>query len=379
MHLKRLKLNNFRNLQAGYADFPSGVAIIIGENGAGKTNLLEAAQYACCGRSFRTSREHEMVREGSEFFRVEAELERNGNTLLRAVAFEPGQGARVASGGGPQWMPPGSVLCFSPDDLQLIKGAPASRRRFLDDAISRRIPSYRRILLDYQKVLSQRNSFLHRARAGIVQLSDISVWDRQLAALAVKIHSARGEHCRLLEPYFEKAYCEIAGEQAELGIVYISQLEGAGSEEEAERRLVLALAEGWSEDLDRLSTSIGTHRDDIEFTLSSRSLKPYGSQGEQRAAVLSLLLADRRQGGRLEEAPLLLLDDVMSELDQDRRRRLMAALSGERETSGRGTVQTIITAADAGLFTGEELDAAHVLEVDGGSIWGARAGHEAQA
>ena len=125
-----------------------------------------------------------MLREGYGFFRVEAEVEHGDAVIKRAVAYDRVQGVRVDPGGGPAWLPPGSVLCFSPDDLQLIKGAPAGRRRFLDDAICLRIPSHHRTLLDYQKVLAQRNSFLHRAKAGLTRLADISTWDRQLAALA---------------------------------------------------------------------------------------------------------------------------------------------------------------------------------------------------
>lgn len=370
MYLRRLKLSNFRNIPSAAIELPPGISIVIGENGAGKTSFLEAVQYATCGRSFRTSREQEMIGDDHPYFRIEADVEWGGTNLSRSVAYKLGSGAKVDSGGGPQWLPPGSVLCFSPDDLQLIKGPPALRRRFLDEAISRRQPAYHRTLIDHQKVLSQRNSFLQRARAGLVRLADISPWDRQLAALAVRISSARRQHCQQTTPYFQEAFRQISGEESEAEVWHVSQLESQGNQEECEERLVALLAARWSEDLERLSTGVGAHRDDIDFRLDNRSLKPYGSQGEQRAAVLALLLADRRLGGESGRPPLLLLDDVMSELDPERRRRLLAALAPEEgETDSANFAQTLITAADPGLFSDSELSAAFVLEVgDGATI-----------
>jgi len=357
------------------------VTIVVGANGAGKTSLLEAAMFVCCGRSFRTRREQELIREGSSFFRVESSIEWNGSRLGRAVACETGSGAVADSGGGPQWLPGGSTLCFSPDDLQLIKGPPAERRRFLDDAICRRQPSFRRLLLDYQKVMAQRNSFLQRARAGLVQLADISPWDRQLASLAARIHTGRSEHCRELAPRFEEAFREISADDALTEVRYISQLHLLEGDADLEENMANALAERWSDDLGRLSTGFGTHRDDIDFMLASRSLRAYGSQGEQRVAVLALLLADQRLGIESGEPPLLLLDDVMSELDPERRRRLLIALGGNINAgAGAGLwpslemePQTIITAADTGLFTEEELDGACVIRVAGGKLQELRA------
>ncbi|MFA5801732.1 MAG: DNA replication and repair protein RecF [Thermoleophilia bacterium] len=368
MYLKSLNVSSFRNYREGFVEFPPGITIIVGDNGAGKSNLLEAAQYNLCGASFRTSRDVEMVAEGSSFFRTEAEVE-NGAVCVRAVSLERGGSARVDSGGGPKWIEPGSVLCFSPDDLQLIKGPPSDRRRFLDDTISKRNPSHRRRVVDYQKTLSQRNSFLQRARAGLVPLPDISPWDRQLASLALSIFEARRLQCEELSPHFERALNEIADEDTRARINLVSQIQEAATAADPEAVLVDKYRENWSSDMERLSTGTGTHRDDVDFILDDRSLKPFGSQGEQRAAVLALMLAERNLSwGAGDRRPLLLLDDVMSELDPDRRRRLMGALGVNGESPESAGGQVIITAADTDLFTPGELERSKVIRVSEGSF-----------
>ena len=293
MWLNRLKLRNFRNHEDAEVGFAAGLNIITGPNGAGKTNLLEAAQYALCGRSFRTSREMEMTRQGSSFLRLEARQQNGAGARNRAVTLAGGEAVRVDSGGGPRWLEPGMVLCFSPDDLQLIKGAPAGRRRFLDEAIGCRSPAHRRLALEYQKVLSQRNSFLKRARSGYVAPADIAPWDRQLASLALQVHAARREHCRQLAPFFQSAWSAITGEAGEVEIEYDSQLTRLAGRPDAGGQLLAVLAQSRDADMQSAATGTGTHRDEIHFLLAEKSLRQFGSQGEQRAAVLSLLLAAR--------------------------------------------------------------------------------------
>ncbi len=371
MHLRRIKLKNFRNYASGEALLSPRTNVIIGGNGAGKSNLLEAAQYVCCGRSFRTSRDTEMLGRGQEFMRLEAEVESASGPQTRTVAVERGGAPRIDAGGGERWLDEGMFLCFKPDDLQLVKGSPSLRRRFLDGAISRRDSAYGRAVREYQKVLSQRNSFLQRARAGLVELAGIAPWDRQLARLAAPISGARADFCDRLGPRLDGAFRSIAGVSG-LTARYRSQLleleGGAGVEEE----LVARLEENWGGDMERAGTGTGTHRDDVEFILEGKDLRPYGSQGEQRAAVLSLLLAERElSAAEGAEPPVLLLDDVMSELDPERRRRLMRALSPP------GGGQVLITAADRGLFTEEELQMSTVMEVCRGAILESWAGTSA--
>ena len=362
-----MKVAGFRNYREARVEFPPGVTIIIGGNGAGKTSLLEAACYVIRGSSFRTSCTSDMAAAGTGAFRLDAELE-DAARYSRSVEMEDG-GVRVDAGGGPRWFEPGAVACFSPDDLMLIKGGPSGRRRFIDEALSRKNQSYRREIIDYQKTLSQRNSFLQRARAGLVSLADITPWDRQLAALAVKIHEARRRYCLELTPEFERAVDSILATGAAAGVRYISQLTEVCHGAEPEAALAARFRENWPHDLEHTATGVGIHRDDIEFTLGGASLKPYGSQGEQRTAVLALLLAERSLTVLAGcNQPLLLLDDVMSELDPGCRRRLMEGLTCENpgDCSERG--QVLITAADKGLFTRDELGCSKVVYVIAGSL-----------
>ena len=185
--------------------------------------------------------------------------------------------------------------------------------------------------------------------------------------MALKIYDARLEHCRLLAPHFQLAWSDIAGEEISIEVDYQSQLEPIAASADPAEEVLKLLRDGWSADMERIFTSVGTHRDEVRFLLAGQSLRQFGSQGEQRVTVLALLLAARNLAH--EEGaptPLVLLDDVMSELDPGRRRRLMETLSGEG--------QAIITAADRDLFSGEELAGAAVIEVAGGSVSRARAG-----
>lgn len=362
MYLQSISLTNFRNYPKSKVELSPGVNILIGGNGAGKSNMLEAAQYSCCGRSFRTSREAEMVAGGETFFRLETELVESARPVARAVSYEPGSGSMVEAGGGSRWIGPAAVLSFSPDDLQLVKGPPAIRRRFLDDSIATITPSHQKLVRDYSQVLSQRNRFLQRAAAGLVSLTDISPWDRQLAGLAIRVTTARQEYCFQLAPIFNEMFQKIAGEGEPPQVRLVSQLDGVFKRGKPEAELGRVLEREWLADMERQGSGTGSHKDDLEIISGSQSVRMYGSQGEQRTAVLALLLA----GGELARTsgapePILLLDDVMSELEPARRRRLMGALG---EYGG----QALITAADRELFSYEELESARVFEVSGGAV-----------
>lgn len=359
MHLSYLKIRNFRNLGSAEIELPPGAAVLIGGNGSGKTSALEAIHYSLCGKSFRTSREAVMVMAGEPFLRVEARgVTAQGAGFEKSVSL--GAGGQPKQSAGNRGDAPLPVVCFTPDDLALVKGPPVKRRKFLDGAVVRQQPSHRQTVIELQKALSQRNSYLQRARAGLVDLGGIAPWDRQVAALSLSVCRRRLELCRHLEDPFRRAYGAISGDSGSASMALRSQLEGLpGSGAVAE--LMARLRERWLADMEAGATSLGAHRDDLEFYVDGRSARTYGSQGEQRSVVLALLLAEvELVTGMGSGAPLVMLDDVMSELDPERRRRLM------RRLSSRG--QVIVTAADGALVSGGEMGGAALYEVENGRI-----------
>jgi DNA replication and repair protein RecF len=359
----------------GYADADEalgpGIVILTGANASGKTSLLEAVLYAACGRSFRTSRESEMIRSGEAGFAVEIELTGGGTVRRRRVSYERGGGASVTGAGtagdtDARWLASGSILSFSPDDLELVKGSPSVRRRFLDECLTAAGSAYARLIHDYQRVHLQRNAFLKRVRAGRAPIADIAPWDRQMARLSLEIYRQRQSMCLKLSPLFEQALEAITGAAAPASLAYRSQLEAFAGEPDPGQAVIDAMAEKWPHDIERVSTSLGIHRDDIDFVIGGRNMRPFGSQGEQRSAVLAVLVARWRIASEGSgEPPVLLLDDVMSELDPDRRRRLMLLLSPD---DGNTAGQIFITAADPGLFSREELSSAQAFWLEGGRI-----------
>ncbi len=314
-----------------------GIVSLVGPNGAGKTNLLEALYFALTGRSFRTSDRRELIPFGGQLARAEAIVrDADGIEHRLLAAVSRGEGRRHLLDGSPaepadlaRHRPP--VAVFSPDRLSLVKGPPAERRAHLDSYVAARWPSRAGLRRRYGQVLAQRNALVARLAAGGGG-GDLGVWDAALAEAAAALTAARGEAVAELAPPFAAA-------ADDLGLAGGGALEyaprAAGSAEEIEA----GLGERREADLRLGRSSWGPHLDELKILAADKSLRRYGSQGQQRAALLALLFAQREALlGAHRVAPLLLLDDVMSELDPQRRERLVDRL----ERGG----QTLITAAD---------------------------------
>jgi DNA replication and repair protein RecF len=326
-----------RSLAAVRVELGPGIVSLVGPNGAGKTNLLEALYFALTGRSFRTADRRELIPFGAPVARAEAVV-RDGDGIERRLlaSVSRGEGRRHLLDGNPadsveiaRSRPP--VAVFSPDRLALVKGPPGERRAHLDRYIAARRPARAGLRQRYGQALAQRNALLARLAAGAA--GDLDVWDAALAEPAAELVAARAEAVEELGPHFAAA-------AAELGLPGAASLEyaprAAGSAEE----IRAGLAERREDDLRLGRTSWGPHLDELKLGLGERSLRRYGSQGQQRAGLLALLFAEREALLAAHRvAPLLLLDDVMSELDPERR-----ALLVERLTRGG---QTLITAAAA--------------------------------
>jgi DNA replication and repair protein RecF len=325
-----------RSLTDVRVELGDGIVSLIGPNGAGKTNLLEALYFALTGRSFRTSDRRELIPFGDQLARAGAVVrDRDGVEHRFLASISRAEGRRHLLDGSPaepaeiaRHRPP--VAVFSPDRLALVKGPPAERRAHLDRYLAARWPSRAGLRQRYGQALAQRNALVARLAAGHPG-GDLDVWDAALAEAGEALVAARAEAVAELAPPFAEA-------ADDLGLAGGGSLEYAPRASGSAAEIRAGLAQRRDADLRLGRTSWGPHLDEVKLSAGERSLRRYGSQGQQRAALLALLFAEREALLAAHRvAPLLLLDDVMSELDPPRRDRLVARLV-------RGG-QTLITAA----------------------------------
>ena len=340
MRVARVVPHSFRNLADAAIDLGPGLTVLHGPNGAGKTNVLEALFFALTGRSCRTRREREMIAFGGELARVEALLEpddgEHADPIAMLASISSGEARRRLVDGSPAQPSDDhrrpAISIFMPDRLALVKGPPSPRRAHLDRLAGALWPARAELPREYSRALAQRNNLLARVKRGGSPES-LGAWDRELAERAVPLTEARAAAAtELAEPYAR------AGEELGLAggaeIAYrprVAELDADG--------IVAELAERREGDVARGFTAFGPHRDEVELSFGGRSLRRYGSQGQQRLGLLALLFAEREAlRAARRQLPLLLLDDVMSELDPERRSRLVAML----EDGG----QALITATE---------------------------------
>ncbi len=333
-----LQTLGFRNLAAGGLDLGEGITLLWGPNGAGKTNVLESICLALSGRSSRTRNERETIAFGERLTRIEAEvMDGSGKTHSFLWSLERSGERRHLVDGSPataehtELRP--SMAIFLPDRLALVKGPPTLRRAHLDRLCAALWPARAESRRRYGRALAQRNALLGRIRSGTASVDSLAAWERELATVGLELIASRREAVDLLAPGFTEAAAELCLPGA-ASLRYLPRSGAADPEE-----LAAELRERRNTDLARGYTSHGPHLDELAVELAGRPLRRYGSQGEQRAAVLALLFAERRallEAGR--NPPLMLLDDVMSELDARRR----AQLGGRLAEGG----QAVLTATE---------------------------------
>ena len=358
MRMTGLRLRDFRGYQQVLLSPPEGVTVLVGENGAGKTNLLEAVHLCCLGRSHRTANDKEMIRRGQETAAVQLTVERkDGRHEVGVRLFENARRKKIVYVNGKtaarmgELMGHATCVIFSPEDLALVKDGPQVRRRFLDMLLSQQQRAYFYALQTYMSALKQRNALLK-----IGDLRQLPAWDEQLANAAAPLVRLRREACDRLHDRAATHYRYIGGRDEEgFGLRYRGALAESG---DPARDMLRGLSASREEDTRRQTTCFGPHRDELELTLCGEPLKAFGSQGQMRTAALSMKLAafdllEASQG----EPPLLLLDDVLSELDPDRRRRLIARI---------GRAQALLTCTDENDFIGARP--ACVLRVEDGQL-----------
>lgn len=390
MFVSHLSLSDFRNYAVAEVELRPGANLIVGRNGQGKTNLVEALGYLSTLGSHRVSTDHAMIRAGRDAAIIRARLENGQRSILAEVQLNRVGANRAQinrSAIKPRELPRyfSSVL-FAPEDLALVRGEPSGRRRFLDQLLILRSPRLSGVLADYDRVLKQRNSLLKSARARGVRgdaLSTLDIWDERLVALGSEIIDERLELIRALREPLRRAYHAVAGDDhgpdlrpqlsilgadidgddgfTAVEVVPPSSTNGSGNEGSgtAERfRSALAAVRG--KELDRAITLVGPHRDDLVFMLNALPAKGYASHGESWSFALALKLAAaeilRREAAAGD--PVLILDDVFAELDQQRRSRLAEAVTGYE--------QVLITAAV--LEDVPAALAAHTIHIRAGEI-----------
>lgn len=399
MRVTHLSLTDFRNYAAVEVPFEPGPNLIVGRNGQGKTNLVEALGFLSTLSSHRVSTTSAMIRAGQDAGIIRARLEYNGRDLLTEVqinrtGLNRAQVNRsvIKTRDLPRYF---SSVLFAPEDLALVRGDPSGRRRFLDQLLVLRTPRLAGVLADYDRVLRQRNTLLKSARASglrTTQLGTLEIWDDRLVELGSEIIDERVELVRQLGEPLRTAYQAVAGEDHGPSLLSSLSIMGADEENSAsfeQRALVepvettigagvstssttgsasttdlfrTALAGQRRKELDRGMTLVGPHRDDLVFMLNQLPAKGYASHGESWSFALALKLASaellRRDSASGD--PVLILDDVFAELDLSRRRRLAAAVTGFQ--------QVLITAA---VFEDvpEELTA-HTIHINAGAVVG---------
>ena len=358
MQVTSLSLSCFRNYEKAVIEPDAGVTVFTGPNAQGKTNILEALHLCCLGKSHRTSRDEELIQWGKDTARVMVKTAQRDGTHEVAVILSRTQkkkktvriGLRQAERIGELLGHVCGVL-FSPEDLQIVKEGPAERRRFMDMQLSQLRPAYFYALQRAVRTLNQRNALLKEIARNPSLLPTLDMWDEQLARVGAVICENRREAVDKLAQLARSAHLSLTGGREELNLRYVSQVADAQNVYEA---LLERLARARSEDLRRMTTTVGVHRDDIAITIDGREARTFASQGQQRSAVLSLKLAQLEWAGQESgEAPILMLDDVMSELDPNRRRQLIERID---------RVQTFVTCTDLSDLAGAKQGAVYRVE-----------------
>lgn len=372
MFLRTLSLQNYRNYTALAEAFSPGTHILVGPNAHGKTNLLEAIYLLATTKPFRGARDQEVIAWEEESATVAGDVRRSRRAdVTLEVTISRVEKKLLRVNGVRQtrvmdFIGQLNAVAFSTTDIEVIRGEPALRRRLLDLEISQVSPSYCHALACYRKVLEQRNQLLKQARerhpAGSFE-ETLAAWDEQLIAYGAKIVERRLQFITRLQEFARPIHSMLTEETEYLGLSYKPSLAlvGEPTAEEIQIAFAGALRAGRAEERARGATVVGPHRDDLICLVNGREVKTYGSQGQQRTVALSIKLAEVELMRDLTgEPPICLLDDVMSELDEHRRRHLFDVIADAS--------QTFITCTDAGGLPAAVLRGAQVREVRSGTV-----------
>lgn len=357
MIIKSIKLNNYRNYEHLELDFDNNINILYGDNAQGKTNLLEACYYSAIGKSYKGSKDKDIVRFEQDALGINTVIGKNNRDYTIDIIINKNKKKIIKIDNVPirktsELLGLLNVILFSPEDLNIIKNGPSERRRFIDSELCQIDSIYLSDMINYNKVLNNRNKLLKEISVNNSLKDTLDVWDEQLIIYGKSIIKRRREFINELKYYVKDKHLTISGGKEELIINYEPNVDDIFFEDE--------LISKRDKDLRFTQTSVGPHRDDISFKINDIDMRKFGSQGQQRCCALSLKLSEIDiVKNIIKENPVLLLDDVLSELDSNRQKFLLNGLSN---------IQTIITCTGLDDFVNNRFDADKIFKVVNGVI-----------
>lgn len=359
MYIKNIELKDFRNYEYLNTSFNENVNIFIGNNAQGKTNLLEGIYLNAMARSFKTSKDRELIRFGEEFCKIKTcAFFDNDEHITEIVINKEGKkgvkldGVKIRKTS--ELLERIFIIIFSPEDLKIVKDEPEKRRRFIDRELCQIKPGYFNDLSNYKRVLKQRNTYLKEMQ---IDSSVLDIWDHELARYGSRVISRRSEFIERIDDISRDIHTKISGGRELLSLKYEASVEKC---EDTESYFYDFLISSRDEDIRNRNTGKGPHKDDIKISADGVDLRKFGSQGQQRTAALSLKLSEIKLiEDEIGEKPILLLDDVLSELDNDRQTYLINSLGGN---------QMFITTADISGKVARSLPEGKIFKIKAGEV-----------
>ncbi|MGL5296341.1 MAG: DNA replication/repair protein RecF [Culicoidibacterales bacterium] len=362
MNVKNLQLRTFRNYKEQFVTFHPQMNIFLGDNAQGKTSLIEALYVLAFTKSYRCQNFRELIMFGEDFSKITAEISQKQRTINLAMILSK-QGKKMQMNDVEQqrlneYIGQLTVIKFSPEDLELIKGQPAIRRRFLDIELSQASPNYFLALANFQKMLKQRNEYLKQIKIDAIYLEII---DESLALQAAIIYQQRKQFIDDLNVILQPIHGQLTDGREQIKIKYQHDLGDFNTEDDIQKMYQLLLKKNFERDRKLSSTTVGPHKDDLAFFIADKNVKQFGSQGQQRTTVLSLKLAEIEWlASKKGEYPILLLDDVLSELDDQRKIQLLNFINDK--------VQTFITTTEMNDLLTKVTSSYTVFTVNNGQL-----------
>lgn len=366
MLAKSISVKNYRNYNEAQLKCHPKLNIIIGNNGQGKTNLVEALYFSGLGRSFRTTKDYELIKMSEDFSYVKVEFDRLYTDLTVEYRLHKKLKKEMKINGVAltkmsELFGEVNIVVFSPEDLRLIKEGPTERRRFIDRELSHISKKYVKAIISYNRILNQRNNLLKKIKDQPNLKSTIPIWDEQLSDVGTKIILARIDFIEKLGVISKELHKSITDDKEELTLKYLSNVKiNDVNYDKIREEFINKLNDKTILDIQRGFTSVGPHRDDLSFYINDIETRVYGSQGQQRTAALSLKLSEIELiNDEVGEYPILILDDVMSELDVHRQKDLVKAIQN---------VQTFITTTDIDDIISDYFKDSKIIEVNDGHL-----------